>query len=103
LTFTNHYQKCIKTIGKLYTQQYQWFYDGIVPEVRIVSIAKDYISPIKRGKEVKPIEWGAKLNKLQIDGISFIEYLSFDNFNEGTRLKIQSTKLSNLPKLKSRY
>ena len=41
--------------------------------------------PIVRGKEVKPVEFGAKVNKLQVDGISFIEHLSFDNFNETTR------------------
>ncbi len=48
---------------------------------------KPYIRPIVRGKEVKAVEFGAKVNKLQIYGISFIEHLSFDNFNEGTRLK----------------
>ena len=87
LAFTNQYLKRIKTIRKLYKQQYYWFYQGTKPKNRIVSIAKDYIRPIKRGKEIKPVEWGAKVNKLQIDGISFIEHLSFDNFNEGTRLK----------------
>ncbi|MDD7885485.1 DDE transposase [Flavivirga sp. 57AJ16] len=102
LAFTDHYQKRIKTIGKLYTQQYHWFYDGILPKDRIVSIAKDYIRPIKRGKEVKPIEWGAKVNKLQIDSISFIEYLSFDNFNEGTRLKNTVYKAQQLTKTKVR-
>ena len=33
------------------------------------------------------MEFGAKVNKLQVDGISFIEHLGFDAFNEGTRLK----------------
>jgi len=40
-----------------------------------------------RGKEIKKVEFGAKVNKIQINGISFIEHLSFDNFNEGTRFK----------------
>ncbi|MGB1217178.1 MAG: transposase, partial [Saprospiraceae bacterium] len=40
-----------------------------------------------RGKEKKPVEFGAKVHKLPIDGISIIEHLSFDAFNEGTRLK----------------
>lgn len=30
---------------------------------------------------------GAKVNKIQIGGISFIEHLSFEAFNEGTRFK----------------
>jgi len=57
-----------------------------VPE-RIVSIDKAYIRPIIRGKEVKKVEFGAKVNMIQIDGINFIEHLSFNAFNEGTRLK----------------
>ena len=100
LSFTEGYFKRVATISKLYEQQYLWFYEGIKPTNRIVSIAKNYIRPIIRGKEVKPIEWGAKVNKLQIDGISFIEHLSFDNFNEGTRLKSTIYKAQQLTKTK---
>ena len=35
----------------------------------------------------KSVEFGAKCNNILIDGISFIEKLSFNAFNEGTRLK----------------
>ena len=54
---------------------------------RIVSLHKPHVRAIIRGKEVKAVEFGAKVNMLQVDGINFIEYISFDNFNEGTRLK----------------
>ena len=54
---------------------------------RIVSIDRPYIRPIVRGKENKRVEFGAKANNIQIDGISFIENLSFEAFNEGVRLK----------------
>lgn len=40
-----------------------------------------------RGKENKRVEFGAKVNNIQIDGISFIEHHSFEAFNEGTRLQ----------------
>jgi hypothetical protein len=50
-----------------------------------VSLDKPYIRPIVRGKEIKKVEFGAKVNKIQVDGISFIEHLSFEAFNEGTR------------------
>jgi hypothetical protein len=33
------------------------------------------------------VEFGAKCNNILIDGISFIEKLSFNAFNEGTRLE----------------
>jgi len=36
---------------------------------------------------VKKVEFGAKVNTIQIDGFNFIEHLSFNAFNEGTRLK----------------
>ena len=54
---------------------------------RIVSIDRPYIRPIVRGKENKRVEFGAKANNIQIDGISFIEHLSFEAFNEGVRLQ----------------
>ena len=54
---------------------------------RIVSLNKPHIRPIVRGKETKTVDFGAKCNNILIDGISFIEKLSFNAFNEGTRLK----------------
>ncbi|MTU31101.1 hypothetical protein GMD66_18240, partial [Parabacteroides merdae] len=46
-----------------------------------------------RGKETKSVEFGAKVNNIQIDGISFIERLSFKAFNEGIRLKDCTSRL----------
>ena len=54
---------------------------------RIVSIDRPYLRPIVRGKENKRVEFGAKVNNIQIDGISFIEHHSFEAFNEGIRLQ----------------
>lgn len=81
-----NYQR-FSTIQKVYEQQYDWFTTGQNPKNRIVSIDKPYLRPIVRGKETKSVEFGAKVNKIQINGINFIEYLSFDNFNDGTRYK----------------
>ena len=55
--------------------------------VVIVSLHKPYIPPIVRGKETKPVEFGAKVNKLQVNGISFIGHISFDALQEGNRLQ----------------
>ena len=80
------YQR-LETVRQVYAQQKLRFDQ---PEAkikgRIVSLAKDYVRPIVRGKETKRTEFGAKVHAFQIDGISFVEYLSFDAFNEGTRL-----------------
>lgn len=78
----------MRTILAVYEQQHSKVY-GQVEKIkdRIVSLSKPYIRPIVRGKETKSVEFGAKVNKLQVDGIGFIEHFSYDAFNEGTRLK----------------
>ena len=62
-------------------------FEGRKVSDRFVSIERHYVRPIVRGKETKSVEFGAKVNNIQIDGISFIEHLSFKAFNEGIRLK----------------
>jgi hypothetical protein len=87
LKLPTRYYKRRGIIKKIYHQQYKLFTTGEKPTGRIVSIDKDYLRPIVRGKEIKPVEFGAKVNKLQIDGLNFIEHLSFDAFHEGIRFK----------------
>ena len=71
-------------------------FEGRKVSDRIVSIDRHYVRPIARGKETKSVEFGAKVNNIQIDGISFIEHLSFKAFNEGIRLKEASALKSNI-------
>lgn len=94
-------QDRLRLIRKVYTQQYALFHKGIKPKNRIISLHKDYLRPIVRGKETKLVEFGAKVNKIQIDGISFIEHLSFDAFNEGVRLKSSIYKAQSLTRRKT--
>ena len=86
--FSNKETKLLATIRTVYGQQHELLYGHTdkVPH-RIVSLSKSYVRPIVRGKEIKPVEFGAKVHKVQVGGISFIEHLSYENFNEGTRLK----------------
>lgn len=88
ITFSRKETGLINTIKTVYAQQHELSYGNThsVPN-RIVSLHKPYLRPIVRGKENKPVEFGAKVHKVQVSGISFIEHVSFDNFNEGTRLK----------------
>jgi hypothetical protein len=87
LDLPDKYHERMKVIRKVLKQQQETFETGnnSVPD-RIVSISKSYIRPIVRGKETKPVEFGAKVNMIQFDGINFVEHLSFNAFNEGTRL-----------------
>ena len=94
--FTGQYQQRRAAINQILQQQSDKFYHGQRPEGAVVSIDKPYIRPIVRGKEIKPVEFGAKVHKLQIDGISFIEHLSFDAFHEGKRLPLTILKAQNL-------
>lgn len=66
------YAKRREIISKIYEQQHHLFSTGEYPKNRIVSITKYYLRPIVRGKEIKKVEFGVKLNKLQIDGVYFI-------------------------------
>lgn len=84
-SFPKRYYDRIITITKILEQQRQLFKGEKVKD-RIVSIDKSYVRPIVRGKETKRVEFGAKANILQVDGINFIEHISFNAFNEGTRL-----------------
>jgi hypothetical protein len=75
------------TAKKVLAQQHAYFHRGEKPKDRIVSMDRPYIRPIVRGKEKKPVEFGAKVNKFQVGGISFLEHLSFDAFHEGNRFQ----------------
>jgi IS5 family transposase len=87
-SYSNKEQKLLSTIKTVYEQQHELLYGSSekIPH-RIVSLNKPYIRPIVRGKEIKAVEFGAKVHKVQVSGISFIEHLSYEAFNEGTRLK----------------
>lgn len=86
LHLSSDYQRRFSVIQTV-LQQGRDLFAGKKVSNRIVSIDKHYIRPIVRGKEIKAVEFGAKVNTIQIDGISFIEHISFKAFNEGIRLQ----------------
>ena len=87
--FNERETQTIAVITAVYRQQHNHFRSGDARESipnRIVSVNKPYVRPIVRSKEARNVEFGAKCNNILVDGISFIEKLSFNAFNEGTRL-----------------
>lgn len=84
-SITNRMYKRISVISKILKQQSKIFVGEKVPD-KILSIDKDYLRTIIRGKEKKPYEYGAKVHMLQIDGLNFIEHLNFSAYNECTRM-----------------
>jgi hypothetical protein len=80
--------KKIETVQALYDQQKE-MYDEKKKAIanRIVSLAKPYVRPVVRGKSGKDVEFGAKVELSCVDGYLFPDHLSFDNFNESTKLQ----------------
>ena len=56
---------------------------------RIVSLSQPHVRPIVRGKARTPVEFGAKISLSCVDGIVFLDHLSWDNFNESGDLPQQ--------------
>lgn len=79
--------KYLLVIQTLYEQQ-KWMYDNRTHSIehRIVSIHQPHVRPIVRGKTNAYVEFGAKIQMSIMNGITFLEDLSWDAFNEGTRL-----------------
>lgn len=76
IALTAEQSKRLSALKEVYRQQSALAQKKEVKH-RIVSIDRPYIRPIVRGKENKRVEFGAKVNNIQIDGISFIEHHSF--------------------------
>ena len=95
-------RELLTVLLKVYEQQ-KYMYDNKIHTVknRIVSISQPYIRPIVRGKAKSPVEFGAKLD-LSVDenGMSRIEKLSFDAYNEESVLK---TAVENYKKRTGHY
>ena len=73
----------LEVIKELYKQQKQ-MYDTKTHSIesRIVSISQPHVRPIVRGKAGAPVEFGAKIELALVNGYSFIDRLSWENFNE---------------------
>ena len=79
--------KYLLVIQTLYEQQ-KFMYDNKTHSVehRIVSIHQPHVRPIVRGKTNAYVEFGARIQMSIMNGITFLEDVSWDAFNEGTRL-----------------
>lgn len=79
--------KYLLVITMLYQQQKK-MYDTKTHSIddRIVSIHQPHVRPIVRGKTQAKVEFGSKIHVSVIDGISFLDQLSWDAFNEGSQM-----------------
>lgn len=87
---SNKQYKDLLVINELYRQQLQLYESKShsIPN-RIVSISQPHIRPIVRGKVKNPTEFGAKISVSVVDGYTYLDRLSWDNYNEGEDLQTQ--------------
>ena len=81
----------LETCRRVYGQQKEFYKTGKSPQGRIVSLHMPFVRPIKRGKAGAETEFGPKVAVSVVEGIVFVERVSFENFNEGVTL-IQSAQ-----------
>ncbi len=83
-------QKIYWVLQHIYKQQ-KYMYDNHTHSVkdRIVNIYQPYVRPIQRGKDKAATEFGAKISASEVDGMSRVEKISWNNFNEATDLELQ--------------
>jgi len=62
---------------------------------RIVNIYQPYVRPIVRGKDKAPVEFGAKINISEYNGMSKIDTIGWEAFNESTGLIKQAERYKN--------
>lgn len=87
IPFEDNDYKYWLVINTLYQQQKE-MYDNRSHRVdhRIVSIHQPHIRPIVRGKSQAKVEFGAKIHLSLVDGISFLDEVSWEAFNEGSHM-----------------
>jgi hypothetical protein len=87
IVFDAHQYKYFLVIQTLYDQQHKMYHEKTHSiEHRIVSIHQPHVRPIVRGKTNANVEFGAKIQVSLMGGYAFLEDLSWEAFNEGTRL-----------------
>jgi hypothetical protein len=85
-----HYIQTLQTVYEQQEEMHRTQTRSI--ENRIVNIHQPYVRPIKRGKAGKQTEFGSKLQVSLVNGFTFLDKLSWDNFNEGGDLQASVEK-----------
>jgi len=79
--------KYLFVLKTFYDQQLEMYQTKVHSvEHRIVSIHQPHVRPIVRGKASAKVEFGAKIQVSIMQGYAFLDEVSWDAFNEGTRL-----------------
>ncbi len=83
----------LEILRKVHAQQTEMLKNGKRSvENRIVSISQPHVRPIVRGKAGAKTEFGAKISVSVVEGIVYLDKLSWDAYNEGQDLISQVEK-----------
>jgi hypothetical protein len=81
----------LETAKKVYVQQYEMYKaKSCQVKERIVSFTRPWVRPIKRGKNGKDVEFGAKAAVSYVDGMLFLDTISHENFAEAGTAVVRS-------------
>lgn len=85
----------LKTAEKIFEQQWAMYKAGSHRiQDRIVSFHRPWVRPIKRGKNGKDVEFGAKAAMSHVDGFLFLDKIRHDNFSE-SQTEVVKTQIDN--------
>lgn len=88
----NKYQlKYLQVVNEVYRQQKEMHTNKTHSTLnRIVSIHQPHVRPMVRGKAGSDVEFGSKIGVCVHNGITYLDHLSWDSYNETADLKISS-------------
>jgi len=87
MALPRHRYRQLLVIHELYRQQL-WMYTHRCHRIadRLVSISQPHVRPIVRGKAGCAVEFGAKISVSVVDGVSFVDRISWEAYNESLDL-----------------
>jgi len=77
----------LEVVKKIYEQQHRMYREKVNRiEGRVVSLWREYVRPIKRGKGGgKDVEFGPKVALSHVDGMTFVDEFRHENYSEANR------------------
>jgi hypothetical protein len=86
-----HQLKYLQVVNEVYRQQKQMHTNKVHSTLnRIVSIHQPHVRPMVRGKAGSDVEFGSKIGICVHNGLTYLDHLSWDSYNETEDLKISS-------------
>jgi hypothetical protein len=89
--FNKHQLKYLQVINEVYRQQKEMHTNRVHSTLnRIVSIHQPHVRPMVRGKAGSDVEFGSKIGICVHNGLTYLDHLSWDSYNETEDLKTSS-------------